>query len=541
MRSKKQARQEEIEWLSWAKEEYAEEALELLEDAIADNDPHIRRNAAQMLGDLPCEKSVTLLRQASQDRRERVRCEALLSLSQMGHLAKDALETFRRGLHDPAPRVKRTTLQALQRLGPLAAPLVKDITPLLFDRKHTICEQAAQTLGSLQSVKALPALFSCLDHYNGPRAQICKALGQINSPKAIQPLIKSLTQYGSQARPNVLHSLGLFGPRAHKAIPTLIDEYQKRHYAQYWPETTKALIQIGITAQQTHNIATLLFPYILTTPDAPYAETAPALLSLGYLKEDALILIKEHLQEHPQYSFYITKLLGYIGPQAFESVPTLTRYIRQHPHQLKPLALALGSIGSPQAEDALHTHLQQTKDPKEQSILLRALGMLETLSSQALMSIESFMDHAHLQLQIEAHIALYRHQAHTEPSLPLLLECIDSTLNQLNSQPNPHTLHHKIDTLRALHQALPNVANTWWPQATDEQIGEIKRRIRGRRQRLVYALELFNVYETPLLMQHIEVLHELMQTLQQVHDTNHFDEQIEQWQDAFEDILFGMD
>jgi len=215
----------------------------------------IRAPAATALGDIGDKQAVdALLLSLKNDNNSMVRTEATLALGKIGD--KRAVDAILLSLkNDDSYKVREAAATALGNIGDTRAvdPLINTL------RTDTLwCGPAAATaLGEIGDPKAINPLIEKLDKIDKSADALAKfgtpavdpliasldgdgklgaarALGLIKDKKAVKPLIEQLhplKSYGSDGlsfhevdcRREIVKALGLIGPDAKDAVPTLID------------------------------------------------------------------------------------------------------------------------------------------------------------------------------------------------------------------------------------------------------------------------------------------------------------------------------
>ena len=125
-------------------------------------------------------------------------------------------------LKDPSHHVRSAAISALSKIGALEAS--QSLARVLKnDREKTVRREAAIALGKIGAgiEEAADALILALsDKSRQVRAHAARAQGRMADPKAVEPLIRALSDSYWSVRSNAFNSLVSFGPMA---LPGLIE------------------------------------------------------------------------------------------------------------------------------------------------------------------------------------------------------------------------------------------------------------------------------------------------------------------------------
>lgn len=157
----------------------------------------------------------------------RVRLAAADAIEPLGPLAAPLVPTIARGLNDPDLFMRWATARVLSRIGPVDTELtVPALAKLLCDPDLDVRLQAATTLGSFGSAAkaAVPELAKAA--VNGDAEQRIGAIHALQSigpdaAPAIPALTTALSDGDSRVRHFAADALGSFGAAARSAIPAL--------------------------------------------------------------------------------------------------------------------------------------------------------------------------------------------------------------------------------------------------------------------------------------------------------------------------------
>jgi HEAT repeat protein len=159
------------------------QAVLLLIEAIAQQDPLVRREAAASLGKIGqgSEPAVAVLTKALKDADSRVRMAAATSLGQIGPTAAEAIPALVTGLADSNLIYCRMAAQSLAQIGAAAVPALIDA---LHSADKNVRREAAWALGQIgpAAEASVPVLASILQSTGGLSAS---APGQARNAEEI--------------------------------------------------------------------------------------------------------------------------------------------------------------------------------------------------------------------------------------------------------------------------------------------------------------------------------------------------------------------
>src|SRR5439155_533780 len=154
-----------------------------------------------------------------------VRGWAALILGQVGDKAVSALIP---ALAHPSAKGRAAAAEAVAHVGPAALPAVAALGALLCDEDDDVQTWAGRALGEIgrdtsAAGDAVPALLELLRTESQRTLQrfLAEALGQIG-PTAVQALFEALPRSTSEERLRIVQALGVIGPQAAAAVPTLV-------------------------------------------------------------------------------------------------------------------------------------------------------------------------------------------------------------------------------------------------------------------------------------------------------------------------------
>ena len=163
-------------------------AVEPLINALKNTSPFVRSAAAEALGGIKDPRAIEPLISAMlRDGYEYTRAEAAWALAAMED--PRVIEPLIEALSDPHQDVRAVAELALARMGPLSVePLIK-----VLNKKGTAAlrNSAVRALGGINDPRVVDPLIKALDDA-AVRDSAAIALGEIKDPRAVEPLIKIL-------------------------------------------------------------------------------------------------------------------------------------------------------------------------------------------------------------------------------------------------------------------------------------------------------------------------------------------------------------
>lgn len=184
----------------------------------------VRANAAEALGKIQSREAVIPLIERLEDSDAEVRWKAAEALGRIGE--DESLEPLIYALNDSDGDVRK---QAARALGELDDPMAVDaLIEALSDRDWPVRKNAATSLGRIGDERALKPLLNALDDKDiDVRRHAIGALVKMKS-KAVKPLLKKLYDPDWQTRAIAAESLGRIGSK--KAVEPLIKALSDRRY-----------------------------------------------------------------------------------------------------------------------------------------------------------------------------------------------------------------------------------------------------------------------------------------------------------------------
>ena len=240
-----------------------------------------------------------------------------------------------------------STVDALGRLGPAAAPAVPQLVDLMKDADPQLRWRAARALGAV-----------------GPQAA-----------PAVGALTAALEDEDALTRAQSAFALGLMGEAAKSAAPQLVaavgdDDALVRR------ASLRALHRI----KPDREITRPLFLKLLRSAD-PLTVSA-VLNSMAEMGEEAVPALTDAM-EHEESRYWATLVVQEIGPPAKSLVPQLTEMVsdEDEPELRMHAILALGAIGEP-AKEAVPAIIRQLKTDKYNAAKYAAAYVLPQLDAK---------------------------------------------------------------------------------------------------------------------------------------------------------------
>ncbi len=178
------------------------EVLVSLEEALRDNDDADRRNSAMEVFIGLGEDAVLALSRLAADPDWEIRNFSCVMLGAIG--SRTSVPVLLSALNDKEPNVSHAAAEALGKIGDQSA-----ITPLLeaLDKgEFWSAYPIIAALGNLKAESAVPRVLKCLDNELLSPGAI-QALGNIGSPKALDPLLNIIRLEGSPVRDTAFQAL----------------------------------------------------------------------------------------------------------------------------------------------------------------------------------------------------------------------------------------------------------------------------------------------------------------------------------------------
>lgn len=214
-------------------------ALPVLLD-VAQHDRGLRYDATQLLCDLPAtdvwDAAVPII--ADNDANAELRGHLLLALAR--HKQRSAFDLLVQYMKDPSPHVRSLAAAGLRDFSVLKADkknlaAVPHFIEALADDHDSVRIVAAAALGELTSPKAVEPLISCLrDRNDGVVLASAEALGNIGAPSAVATLCGLLDHENQYVRRRAVQSLEKI-TGLNKGDPALAETYLK--WTTWWRES----------------------------------------------------------------------------------------------------------------------------------------------------------------------------------------------------------------------------------------------------------------------------------------------------------------
>ncbi len=343
------------------------------------------------------EPAVPVCLRALRDDNSVVRWTALLAMSRMHPVRREAVDALIEAMNDEGIWVHITIRRELCRIG---APAVPALVEALKDERWLVRKGAAMALGELrrEATGCAPALLQALkDERSEVRAAAAEALGQIDAPadevvpalvRALQDeersvrfqagkalallgrpeegvpvLILDLEHEEAYLRRRAASALGEIGPAAEAAVPSL-EKALKDDNEHVRQAAAVALGRIGPAAKE----AVPALEEALKDKDEEISvrsAAGAALAKLGFPDRVVPVLIAALEEESPHLREYAATTLSEIGPPAKAAVPALKEALEDKAWYVrKAAAEALGNMG-PAAREAVPALEKALKDELE--------------------------------------------------------------------------------------------------------------------------------------------------------------------------------
>lgn len=192
-------------------DEYRDEAVGLLTQALNAPDDEVRGLAVIALNELGCNAAVLLpaLTSSLADSSELVRRRSARALGDLGLAAIPALQHLMAGLQDESLTVQLECAAAIGRIGPDAEPALPSLFIMLLDgdmRVRTVIASSIRKMGQ-------PAVSYCLammvDDDPLMRERACELLGQLGcvDDSVVEALLEACTDSEPEIREAARHAL----------------------------------------------------------------------------------------------------------------------------------------------------------------------------------------------------------------------------------------------------------------------------------------------------------------------------------------------
>jgi HEAT repeat protein len=200
----------------------------MLDDALKDPEPRVRRGAALALGRIrPMAPGTSQRLAAGLNAPEpEVRADLVTAIGYLGPRAADAVPAVRGVLRDDSPEVRSKAIEFLARAAPRDGRLVADLISMLDDPEARIECAAIDIIRSLGPLSrdALPAVIGKLKSPSADvrlaAAVMVKDHGPAAAP-AVPALITLLDDPATELKAGAAQSLGMIGPPAQPAFDKL--------------------------------------------------------------------------------------------------------------------------------------------------------------------------------------------------------------------------------------------------------------------------------------------------------------------------------
>jgi len=206
----------------------AVDAVPEIIQAMHDEDSRVRGDSISTLASIGpgAVAAVPDLIQFFQNKDEWFRCDAAYALSNIGEGAQESIPVLIAEIESNG-KCLRTTAEALERFGKMAASAVPALINLLNNQNAEIREQAVKSLGSIgePAIDAVPALINALNDENDDiKCRAAETLGKIgpSSSEAVTALSNALDEGKLECEFVLIMALENMGPAAVQAVPALV-------------------------------------------------------------------------------------------------------------------------------------------------------------------------------------------------------------------------------------------------------------------------------------------------------------------------------
>jgi len=336
--------------------------LEALAPRIADEDPHVRREALRSWIDLKPEvdEAVPLLHKTLSESDPVIRAHVLSAMADLGAaVVPRAIEVLR------TEDGRYWAALVLGEIGPDAAPATGALAAVLRDDdRPEVKREAALALASIgpDAKAAVPTLIDALDSdAPGLREAAVFALGRIG--KSSSPATEKLMQFAAQEEEPLqtvsLWALARISPDnkqlLRKVIPRLVDEIVDEDPIV----RTAAARALGDLEPHPEIVLPEMKRVLAGAEPEVLHRAMDALASIGPKAVPRLI----NALKYEQVDEKVASILGRMGPEAAPAVPELTELLERDDADARSEALfALAAIGPP-AKSAVPEMTEALDDP----------------------------------------------------------------------------------------------------------------------------------------------------------------------------------
>jgi hypothetical protein len=186
--------------------------IEVLVEALKDENSSVRESAAYALGELKDPRAVEPLIEALKDKEWKVRDRAAIALGVLRD--PQAVGPLIEALRDGDSDVRKSAAWALEKINPNwretkeAKKWISVFISDLKDNNSYVRKSTAIALGKLKDPRAVEPLIEALkDKYWEVRESAAYALGEIKDPRAVEPLIEALKDEKGNVRQSSAEAL----------------------------------------------------------------------------------------------------------------------------------------------------------------------------------------------------------------------------------------------------------------------------------------------------------------------------------------------
>lgn len=368
---------------------FGPEAVTLAIEALADDEPNVRRAACDLLGRLGSRRASPALIGRLDDPEPMVRARAAVALARVGDAS--ALAPLLSHLDDPDSRTRQALIEAINSIG---SPATLDQTlPLLGHPSPRVREAVARVLGYFGYPEALdPLLARLVDPDEQVQRAVIASLPYFESPRARRSLLRAATHPTPSLRMEAVRALARAdGPGVDGALRRAVTDAdlwvryhacfalgERRLWRAILPALGDSATPVRIAACEALAVASApgaapALASLLDDPD-PEARRA-AVVALGAIRQPLPAAVFARAAADPDASVRVATLenLGAVRQVAIIDQVNRLAETAPDPDIRHAAVAALARIRTPRARRAV---LRLSSDPRLRDVALRALGSL---------------------------------------------------------------------------------------------------------------------------------------------------------------------